>query len=310
MAFGGNLHINKALTNISVKYKNNEYIASKVLKDVPVKKESDLYYVHVRDFRLPDTLRANKAPSNQVTWGVSTSSYVLNEHALSDVITDRDRRNADSPISPDIEATELLTDKIQLRFEKEIADLLFTTGSWSNNMTGSTATSWKYNTTTSAPIQNVLSATGLIIKNSGTKPNTLVLGWDTFEALKENTNVYDRIKYVERAIVTEDLLAALFDVDKVYVGKAIYDAGAEGVGESIISLWGGNALLAYFNPKVSLRAVTAALNLRISEAGNPYKVKKWREEKISGDVIEVSTMFAPKAVATSCAYYFDAITKS
>lgn len=309
MAYGGNLHINKVLTNMSVQYKNNDYIASNVCNDVPVAKETDLYYVYVRDFRVPETRRANKAPSNMITWGVSTSSYSLNEHALSDIITDRDRANSDT-IKIDVDTTEFLTDKIMLAFEKDVSDLYFTTGTWSNNASLDTASSWKYNTTTSAPIQNILSGTTKIIKSSGVRPNTLILGLDTYDALKENNNVYGRIQYVERAIMTEDLLAAVFDVQKVYVGRAIYDTGKEGIAESITSVWGQNALLAYFNPSPGLKKVSAAFNFRSKESGTPYKVKKWREEKLSGDQIEVSTMYDPKAVATSCAYYFSSVTAS
>jgi len=308
MAYGGNLHINKALTNVSIQYRNNEFIGSMIMKDIPVAKESDVYYIYAKDMRMAETLRANKSASKQITWGVSTTSYSLDEHAISDVVTDRDRKNADSPINMDIDATEFLTDKILMRQEKDFADLLFTTGTWSNNTTLTTATAWKYNTTTSAPIQNVLSATGLVIKQSGKRPNTLILNFEGFAALKENTNVYSRIQYVEKAIITEQLLASIFDVQNVYVGLGVYDAGMEGGTESLTSIWGPDALLAYFDPSATgLKKVTAGFNLRMSDSGNPYKVKKWREEKLSGDVIEVSTMFKPVAVATLCGYFFKTV---
>jgi len=307
MAYGGNLHINKALTNLSVQYKNADLIASQVCKDVPVMKESDLYYVYVRDFRIPSSLRGNKAPANMVTWGVSTSSYSLDEHALADIVTDRDRKNSDT-IQLDADTTEFLTDKILLGYERDVADLFFTTGTWSNNVSLDTASSWKYNTTTSAPIQNVLSGTTRIIKSSGVRPNTLILGQDAFDCLKENTNVYSRIQYVERAIMTEQLLAAVFDIENVFVGRAIKDVGEEGVAESISSIWGGHALLAFFNNNPGIKKVTAACNFRANDAGTPVKVKKWREEKLSGDQIEVSTMYKPAAIATSCAYYFSSVT--
>jgi hypothetical protein len=309
MAYGGNFHISKALSNVSIKYSNNEYVASKVLKDLPVKNESDIIYVYNRDFAVPETRRGNKSPSNMVTWGISTTTYYLDEHALSDVISDRDRNNSDS-INLDVDTTEFLTDKILLAQEVDAAALLFTTGTWSNYAQGTTATSWKYNTTTSAPIQMVLSGTSSIVKNSGTKPNTMIVGWATYEVLKENPNVYNRIQYVERAIITEDLLASLFDVQTFVVGAAVMDTPIQADAESISFIWGGHALLAYMNPKIGLKQVTAAVNLRINEAGNPYKVKKWREEKLGGDQIEVSTMYKPKAIATACGYYFSSVTAS
>lgn len=300
MPFGGNLHTNKPLTNVAVDYKNAEYIADQVLTNIPVKKESDLYYTFVRDFRIPETLRANGSPSNRISWAVSTTAYALQEHALKDVITDRDRGNADD-IDVDVKTTETLTDKILLRKEFDAATQLFTTGSWGNNASATTATSWAYNTTTSNPIGNVQSASTVILKNSGRRPNKMIMGSDVFDALKGNTNVFNRVQYVERAIVTAELLASLFDLDKVFVGNAVYDAGLEGVAESITSVWGPNALLAYISNNPGMKELTAAGMLEIK---GKYNTKKWRDEEVGGDWIEVSSMFVPKLIATSCGYYF------
>lgn len=306
----GSLRISKALTNLSVHYKNDNYIASQVCPDIPVVKESDLYWVYNSDFRLEETARANKSQANMVTWDASTSSYSVNEHALKDVITDRDYNNADSELKLEQHTMENLIDKIMMRQEYEVAKLCFTTTTWGNNATLNTASSWKYNTTTSAPIQNVLSATGLMITRSAKRPNQLVLGWGSFEALKENNNVYNRIQYVERAMITEQILASLFDVDKVLVGTAIYNQGKEGATASLTTIWGSDALLAYVNPTPRLRDATAMGNMRVSTFGSPYKVKKWRDEDIDGNYIEVQTMFAPKAIATQCAYLFKTVALS
>jgi len=313
MPFNGNLHINKALSNISVKYRNTNLIAPEIINDIPVMKESDLFYSHTRDFRYADTMRQNGAISNMETWGVSTASYVLNEHALSDIITTRDRMNTDS-LQLDMETTEFLTDKILLGLEKAVHDIYFTTGSWTGNATLNTATSWFYNTTTSAPILNVLSGTAYVEKNAMVSPNTMVLGHETFIALKENQNVHERIKYVERSIITQDLLAALFDIDRVYVGKAVFANGAESapgntaITESITSIWGADALLLYKNPSINRRQVTAALNFRIMAGGNPYKVKKWKDDYRDGEIIEVSTMYKPRVVCSNAAYYWVSCT--
>jgi len=83
----GSIHVNQPLTEISVRYSNDEYIGGKVLKDVMVQKESDLYYVYNNDLRLEQTNRANGSPANEATWDVSTSSYSLREHAIKDKIT-------------------------------------------------------------------------------------------------------------------------------------------------------------------------------------------------------------------------------
>ena len=302
----GSTRINKALSNISVQYKNDEYIFSKVLKDTNVINESDMYWVYNADYTLPETIRANGAPANMVTWSASTSTYRVDEHALKDVVTERDRDNAETPLSIDRDTVEFLTDKILLRQEYEAQKLLFTTTTFSNNTTFTSGTSWKVATSTANPIINVLSATGKILSSSGKRPNVMVMGWATLEALKNNSLVYNRIQYVERAIVTEEILQAVFDVQSIYVGTAVMDTSKEGVHTSTAQgfLWGDDCLLAYFAPSVGRKVVTAATNFRVKKKGLPYRVKKWYDESIEGTYIEVQTMCKPKAVATSAAYLF------
>lgn len=303
----GSIRIQKALSNVAVQYKNSEYIAAQVMPEIPVMKDADKYWIYSRDFRLEDTKRGNKALANMVTWNASTATYYVNEHALKDAISDNDRMNSDIPGSLDVETVEFLTDKLQIRYEYEVAKLLFTTTTWGNNTTLTSATSWRYTTVTSAPIQNVLSATGAILKASGKRSNTGVTGWSGFEALKENANIYGRIQYVERAMVTSDLLASVFDLDKFLVGSASYDTSAEGITESMSFIWGSDCLIAYFDPSPGLKKVTAATTFRVRDKGTPYRVRKWYDEGIDADYIEVGTKFGVRAVATSCAYLFKSV---
>lgn len=299
MAYGGNLHVSKVLSNVAVEYKNNAYIADEILGAVPVQKENDLYYTFVRDFRVPEARRANRAAANMITWGVSTSSYTLQEYALSDLISERDRQGSDS-INLDMQTTEFLMDKIMLHYEVDTQKLLFTTGSWSGNATLVSTTSWRVNTTGSTPVQNMLSATSYIVTNSGRRPNTLVLGYVTFDALKLNTDITNRIQYVERAFATKEVLASVFDVGTIYVGESVSDTGVAPLTESLGYVWGPDALLAYFESSPGMKKLSAAYTFQMQDV----KTKKWREEKLNGDMIEVSCMKTPRLVATNCAYFF------
>ncbi|MDY6888141.1 MAG: major capsid protein [Pseudomonadota bacterium] len=309
MPHQGPTRISRALSNISVKYTNEDYIFPKVFTETPVVHDTDSFWVYNSEFRLPETVRANGSPANMATWEASTATYVVQEHALKDVITDTDRDNTEAPLDLEKDTTEYLTDKILLRQEYEAMRLLFTTTSFSTNATLTTATSWDYNaTTTSAPIQNALSATGAIIQNSGMRPNKMVMGWEVFEALKENNNVYGRIQYVERAIITEEILASVFDVPNLYVGTSVYDQAKEGATASQTFLWGDDCVIGYFNPLPGRKKVTAATVFRVAKKGTPYRVKKWYEEDIEGTFVEVQTKFQFRAVATSAAFLFKACT--
>ena len=308
----GTMRISKPLTNVSVQYRNTEAIFPKFLPQIPVTADSDDYWIYTRDFKLPETVRANKSAANQVTWGASTASYSAVEHALKDAISENDEDNADDVFQLQVDTTEFLTDKIIMRQEYEVAKLLFTTTTFSNNASLATATSWLGNTTSSenAPIQNVLSATTLIMRQSGVKANTGVFAVDSFNALKENTVIHERIKYVERSIVTSDLLASLFDLQAVHVGEMARDPVQEGLTTSLTTVWeAGNALIAYFS-KPSRKTRSAAVGFRVMKKGNPARVKRWYDDEIEATWIEVQAKFVPRAVATLSGYLFSSVTAS
>ena len=82
MPFVNQIHTDKLLSNISVKYHNAEYIGRSVFPELPVQKDSDLYRIFTRNFRIPETQKANKGVAREHDFQVSTASYVLEKHAL------------------------------------------------------------------------------------------------------------------------------------------------------------------------------------------------------------------------------------
>lgn len=298
----GSRRINKPLTNISVRYDNEEYIANKFLRNVPVKKESDIYYIYNNDLRQEEVERANKTAANMVTFDVSTTNYSLTEYALKDVITKRDRENVDAPLMLDRDTTEYLTSKIQLKLEDLAHKLLFTTTSFSNNTTLVSTTSWRLDTTTVSPIQNVLSATSNIINNAGGKANEAATSLAVVDTLKENSQIYSRIENTDRALLTPELLAAIFDLKKLWVGTAVNNTAQEGQAQSLSPIWGNQFLVGNFQESPRLKTRTTAVYLRMNQFGMPWQVRKWFEDDLDGDMIEVRTIASPRIVASTSGY--------
>lgn len=298
MPYMNNIHVNSPLTNVSVRYNWNLGIADRVFPEVPVSKESDVYFVYDGDnVRLDETLRANRAEANIVGFDVSTTTYTLEEHALKELVSDRDRGNQDVPLNLDVDATMHLTEKILIRREVDTSVLCFTTTTWANNATVASAAAW--DTSTSNPIADVLTATTIILRTGFVQPNRGVMGWEAMRQLKANSTTTDRIKYTERAIITDEIMASMFDLDQLLVGRGARNLNAEGIAASTGFIWGKDMLVYYSPSRPALREPAAGYLLTIN---GRFKTKKWREEARGGDWIEVSTMFLPRAVATSAAY--------
>ena len=308
-AKGKGLHVDRPLSNLAVKYANSRdaYIATKIIPEITVKHESDQYYTFGRDsFRAPETLRANGALANQVEYQISTTSYTLEEHALRDMVTDRDVENSDEVLKPHADATENIVDRILLVKEIETRDLLSTITNFSNSHSITSTLSWTMLTTTSDPIGDILTSTSIILLNSGKRPNGLAMGWVAMNTgLKEHPNILERIKYSERAIIGNDLLAALFGLpaDGIHVGEVVQNTGVEGAADSMSYVWANSAFLGYTSNSNNMRTVSAAYNfVKSGKVTFPFSVTRYREEARKGDWTEVQNFSRPLAVATSAGY--------
>lgn len=303
MPLRAQMHRVAALENISVAFKSEGLIAQQLCPSVPVVHEDDVYFVYSRDsLILPETARANGAESQRASWSISTSSYHLEEHALKDLVTDRDRKNADPAIKLDIDLTEYLTEKILMRREVDLASLVGTAANWANTTSLSSTLAWSANTTLSNPILNADSAAAAILQASGKTPNVCALDDRTFRAAKEHVSVVDRIKYTSAESVSESLLARLLGVPQLLVARGIQNSGPEGLSESMTFIWTDMAFFAHIEKAPGLKKPSALYCFTQQEGGAPYQVSRWREDALKGDMIEVSTMFQNAAVASACAY--------
>jgi hypothetical protein len=289
------VHQDVLLSSISIKYRNTNFVAMEVFPELQVSKDSDKFRIYDRNFRLPETARANKALSREHSFAVSTGSYVLEEHALVDYVTDRDKANYDIA---DLRAdtTEELTDKILLRLEKSVADL-FTSTSWSQNVSLSSAQQWSLDTVTSNPIPQMDTAGTVVMENSGYEANIAIVPHRLMIAAKNHTSIIDRIKYTSIDI-TPNMIAGLFDTPNLVVPKAVIDTAAEGVASSISPVWGDNAFRGYRAERPSPLKPSCGYVFRSNKA----LVKSWREERRAADAIEVGMLYQPKVVASLAGY--------
>lgn len=289
------IHVDRLLSGISLKYRNKNFIAMEVFPEVQVKKDSDLYRIYDRNFRLPETSRANKAKARMHDFDVSTGQYILEEHALKDVVTDRDADNYDLA-SLRADTTEELTDKILLRMEKSVADL-FTSTSWSQNVSLTAAQQWSLDTTTSNPIPLMDTASCTVIENSGFDPSHAIIPKRVMIKAKNHSSIIDRIKYTN-VNVTAEMMAGLFDLPKLLVPKAVLDSSAEGVAASIAPLWGDNVFVGYRAERPSPLKPSSGYIFRSSMP----LVKRWRDEEVAGEYIEAGMRYQAKVVASLAGY--------
>lgn len=260
-------HIDRALTNVSVAYLQDAsaFIADKVFPIVPVRRQSDVFYVYNKGDFMRDEAQVRGAATESAggDYGVEAADpYYCRKHAFHKDVTPEERLNYDEPLDADTDATDFVSQKMLIRREMAWASKFFAPGVWGTEITGvesgaAEGQTIQWDQPTSNPIKDVTEAGVAMAGATGFKPNTLVLSPYAFNALKNHEDILDRIKYTQKGIVTADLLATLFEVDKVLVAWSVVNSAQKGAADAVDFIMGKHAMLCYAAPRPALRKPSA-----------------------------------------------------
>lgn len=300
------VHHDVALTNVSVAYRNPNYIAADIAPDVAVRRQSDKYFIYDptrESLRVSADNRAPGAEAREVGFDLSYDSYFCDDHALESVIPDEERDNADSPLQPEIDRTEFLAEKIMLGQEVALATLLRADASIPE--TNIVLADDRWDDPDIDPTVLVEAARNAILASAYVVPNVLVLPGEVYAAVRNNPKVKERVSYTRAALPGPTELAALFDVERVLVPRAMKNTAAPGQAPSITSVWGKDALLLNVPQRVGLKSTAPVVTFAWSQAAGSlrgHSVQTWREERRKATMIRVQKYYDIKLVAPTAAY--------
>ena len=312
------VHVDAILTNISVAYMQQaaNFIADKVFPVVPVDKQSDKYFTYDKNDWLRDEaqVRADGTESVGSGYNISTATYYCDVFAIHKDVGDQTRANADAPINVDREAAEFVTHRLLTRREIQFNNDFMTGGVWGTTASGvaSGASTGEFvqwnNYTTSDPIEDIEAGKAAILSVTGLEANTLVLGYDVFRQLKNHPDLVDRIKYTSSQTITEDMLARMFDIDRVMVSKSIKATNAEGAAGAYSFTTGKSALLAHVAPSPGLLTPSAGYTFQwtgVSQGlGATIGTSSFRLESLKATRIEAELAFDNKVVGSDLGYFW------
>ena len=315
------VHVDAILTNISVAYlqRAENFIADKVFPVVPVDKQSDKYFVYTKNDWLRDEAQVRTDGTESVGSGynITTDTYYADVYAIHKDIGDQTRANADAPINVDREAAEFVTHRLLTRREIQFNNDFMKTGVWSKDITGVAASPTTNQTvrwsdfTNSDPIEDVEAGKAGILSTTGLEANTLVLGYDVFRKLKNHPDLVDRIKYTSSQTITEDMLARMFDIERVLVSKAIKATNKEGATAAYSFTTGKSALLAHVAPNPGVLTPSAGYTFSWTGVsggmGLTIGTSSFRLESLRATRVEAELAFDNKVVSSDLGYFWNDI---
>lgn len=292
----GNVHVDQVLSQISIGYQNLGAVGDVLFPSVKVNKQSDKYYVFGRENWFPeDDLRAPGSIANEIIgMQVSLDTYYAQEHALQIPVTDEERSNVDSPLAPDRDATELVTDKIILGRERAIQVLATTAANYAaaNTVTLSGTSQWS-DYVNSDPIGVLRTGKAAVHAQIFREPNVAVIPYQVMTKLEDHPDFLERIKYSERAIFSPDLLASVLGFDRVVVPGVGIGTSNPGATATFGYLWGKDVVLAYVPPRPGLKIPAYGYEFTWMNRS----IDRWREEPRKSDLIRCATSYDLKMTA-------------
>lgn len=224
------VHVDTVLSNLSVMYKNDDYIGERLMPAVPVNKRSGKYAVYdKRDrFAYPNDAIGYRAESNEVEEGRSFDNYSLSDHGLKGYLDLETVQNQDRPLNEMVDVVESVNEGIA--FNRELRHLAILTNS--SNYGGNTAaagTQWTAANSGGSVIADMLGAEAALWK--GSNP-TRKLGFCSIDVwnggMANNAALISLHNNVRAGITTTQMVAEYFGLDDILVSRARQDTANKG----------------------------------------------------------------------------------
>ncbi len=334
-------HVNRPLSNISVAYmqSTDAFVADKVFPNIPVELKSDSYFVYEPTQYLTDQVEevaaGGAAPTIELTYE-APESFKCKTRKLASKLPIETIVNVDKPLSIENDTAELLAHKFLINREVTFAKNFFTIGKWGTDIVGdengsATAKTKFFDDEKSSPIKLISELKMQMKKSTGFAFNTIVFSEPVFERLLNHPEILARIIYKggdNPAMISKQMLAALFKVDNIYVMESIYNTSKEGKPDKSKNeyIGGGKSALLCYVPKSAgiktpasgytfawtglMREMNGNLDVSGGKIGfGSVGTKRWYEEKTSSFYIESWQSYDQKIVGKDLGIFLNNIIK-
>ena len=266
------------------------YIGLEVMPLFPVAYQSASYPVIPTEalLKVQDTKRAMRGSYNRSDYEFEEGYYSTKENGWEEPVDDRERNLYANKFDADVVAVRRATQHILRGQEKRIADKVFNATNFTNHDVDN---EWN-DAANATPIADVETAKLAVRSACGMVANTLVISYSTYSDLKQCADIVDRLIYTFPGIdinrLTSQQLAAIFDVERVLVGGAVYDSAKKGQAASIADLWSNEYAMVTVTSSGDLtQPCIGRTFLWTSESPDNVVTEQYRDETRRSDIFRV-----------------------
>jgi hypothetical protein len=275
------VHMDRVLTQMSLGWPNGEFVGPAFFPALPVRKQSDKYYVFGREAWAPPLGGDLRAPGSEAI--------------------DEEQENQDAPLNSLRDGTELITSQLLLVRELYIKNLITTAANFTSGHSVTLAGADQWSSAVSAsnsPIGDHRLARSTIHSKIFLEPNTELIPYQVMAALEDHNEIIERIKYSERAILTPELMSNFFGGQRIIVPGVGYNTANPGQTAALGYIWGKDVVMAYVPPRPGMKIPAFGYEFVWSYPGGQQQlVERWRETVRVRDVVRVRRRYDIRFVA-------------
>lgn len=238
--------IDPILTNVAQGYRNAEFVGNVLFPRVPVFASGGQIIEFGKEAFLNYNLRrAPGGPTKRIQFGYLGKPFALLQDSVEVPIPREHMRDAAAVPGIDLGTRAVgLGMKVVLKsLEVDQAAIALNAANYDANHKVALAGATKWSAATGTPTIDIANSREAIRSSVGVYPNVGVMSAVAFEAAINNPNVKNQFQYTTSDSITEEMLAKLWKLERIVVGKAIgmTDAGVAS------DIWGNNVVLAFTN---------------------------------------------------------------
>jgi hypothetical protein len=284
-------HVDGLLTNISIGYKPQGFIASDIYPVVTVGKQSNLYAIYPKDhwFRQSNTLRAPGTKGRRGGFTVGSGTYLCQNYDFGTDVWDETIANADNPLQPLQDGVEYV--RTQLALDQEIRVAAQVDGGVGSSSTLTGLSAWS-DFDNSDPLTDIRVARQAIRSTTGLRPNTAIIGQKAWDVVRDHPDFVRRAfpgAGIGGTLTQEQFASVILNVDRVLIGETIKNTAAEGATATFTDVWSTHLYLAYVAPSPGLMTPSFGYQFRwnMNGSSNPpaFAIRRKYEEEMRTTIL-------------------------
>lgn len=232
-------HNDATISNMSVQYRNEDYIGLRLMPIIPAANKTGTYFTYDKRAQLayPDDQLGVRGSPNEITRTRGTASFTTLAYGYKDFVDNSELQNADAPLDDLADATGGLIEAIAFREELRIAAILTTAANYSGNTTalGSTV---RWDDAGSNPVGDIQSARNALWTGRGPGKVVAFTSLAAWTAMQSNAQLQAMFQYTKDGLLKPEQWANYFGIDELLIGAARKDTANEGQTASYSRIWG------------------------------------------------------------------------